>query len=294
MPLTMNTLEGFMRVGPQVYPERPGAVQVIERGWHGRRFAPDPVLAREASRRGSGFRFWREQLNVPASEAWNPPQRVVGLLGLPGANGAMSRLVRALGREELSSSDVCNLVNSNPTFHSELAVYVFPGRASVKLGVGEVESAVSSSKSMTDVSRASALLCLLREAAGQHGYDSGGESKAATAAMNRLHLILIQKKGIKTEDGLPRIAPGIVDKSGRIQKITEADYCRSNPHADGCRDIGQSRPGGSCAPWDTVCKINKNLSANWWKYAIGGAAIAGGVVFLSSFAGGLGRGLAQR
>ena len=82
MSLTMDTLNGFMRVGPQVYPARPNAVQVIERGPHGKRLGQDPVTVRLGKPRGSGFRFWVEQLNVPADESWNPPQRVVGLMGM--------------------------------------------------------------------------------------------------------------------------------------------------------------------------------------------------------------------
>jgi len=77
----MGELAGFMRLGPQVYPERTNAVQIIERGPHGQRLAADPVKVREHER-GSGFRFWVEELNVPANESWNPRQRVTGLLGL--------------------------------------------------------------------------------------------------------------------------------------------------------------------------------------------------------------------
>jgi len=82
MTYTVEALGDFMRVGPQVYPERPNAVQVIMRGPHGKRLAADPVRTREGRARGSGFRTWIEQLNVPANESWNPPQKVVGLLGI--------------------------------------------------------------------------------------------------------------------------------------------------------------------------------------------------------------------
>jgi hypothetical protein len=85
---TLGALNDFMQVGPQVYPERANAVQVIMRGPHGQRMAADPVRTREGQARGSGFRTWVEQLNVPADQAWNPPQRVVGLLGLGGAVGS--------------------------------------------------------------------------------------------------------------------------------------------------------------------------------------------------------------
>jgi hypothetical protein len=77
----MGELAGFIRLGPQVYPERTNAVQIIERGPHGQRLAADPVKVREHER-GSGFRFWVEELNVPANRSWNPRQRVTGLLGL--------------------------------------------------------------------------------------------------------------------------------------------------------------------------------------------------------------------
>lgn len=81
--ITMNELSGFVRLGRQVYPERPNAVQIIERGPHGQRLAADPVKVRERMRPGSGFRFWTELMNVPADETWRPKQRVTGLLGLP-------------------------------------------------------------------------------------------------------------------------------------------------------------------------------------------------------------------
>lgn len=98
MTYTVEALGDFMRVGPQVYPERPNAVQVVMRGPHGKRLAADPVRTREGAVRGSGFRTWIEQLNVPANESWNPPQKVVGLLGLGGSSEAPDSVKVALSK----------------------------------------------------------------------------------------------------------------------------------------------------------------------------------------------------
>lgn len=94
MSLPMNQLSGFMRVGPQRYAERPNGVQVIQRGPHGMYLAADPVVTREGKQRGSGFRFWVEQLNVPADASWNPTPKVVGLLGLPERKQRVTALQR--------------------------------------------------------------------------------------------------------------------------------------------------------------------------------------------------------
>ncbi len=79
---TMDSLGGFLRVGPQAYAENPNGVPVIQRGPHGMYLSRDPVVTREHERSGSGFRFWVEQLNVPADESWTPEAKVVGLLGM--------------------------------------------------------------------------------------------------------------------------------------------------------------------------------------------------------------------
>ncbi len=92
MALEMSALSGFMRLGTQVYPARPNAAQIIERGPHGARLGADPIANRLKNPRGSGFRFWVEQMNIPANESWNPPQRVVGLLGL-GASPDVNKLL---------------------------------------------------------------------------------------------------------------------------------------------------------------------------------------------------------
>jgi hypothetical protein len=75
-----------MHIGPQGYPDRRyTATQVIQRGPHGQRIAADPVRTRASSARGSGFRFWAEQIGIPANDKWNPPQQVVELFGLGAA-----------------------------------------------------------------------------------------------------------------------------------------------------------------------------------------------------------------
>jgi hypothetical protein len=73
---------GFLQMGPHHYPPRPKGVQIIQRGPHGMRIAADPVVTREGRPRGSGFRFWHEELGVKADEKWNPENMVVGVMGM--------------------------------------------------------------------------------------------------------------------------------------------------------------------------------------------------------------------
>jgi hypothetical protein len=83
MAYTMNTLSGFLQIGPHYFPDRPDGAQIIMRGPHGQRLAADPVFLRSHDQpRGSGFRFWHEELNVKPDVKWNPQQVVTGVMGL--------------------------------------------------------------------------------------------------------------------------------------------------------------------------------------------------------------------
>jgi hypothetical protein len=77
-------LGGHLQIGPHYYPDRrTNGVQIIMRGPHGQRLAADPVYIRAHDQpRGSGFRWWHEELNVPPDLAWNPQQVVTGVMGL--------------------------------------------------------------------------------------------------------------------------------------------------------------------------------------------------------------------
>jgi len=57
------------------------------RGPHGQRLAADTVHTRAGKERGSGFRWWSEQLNIPADVKWNPQQVVTGVMGLGSLGG---------------------------------------------------------------------------------------------------------------------------------------------------------------------------------------------------------------
>lgn len=86
--MRMSGLGDALHVGPHYYPPRPEGAMLIERGPHGMRLAADPVKSRLGRPRGSGFRFWVEELNpqFKPDNQWVPQQRVVGMFGL-GANG---------------------------------------------------------------------------------------------------------------------------------------------------------------------------------------------------------------
>lgn len=77
MAYTLEQLGEFLQVGPQVYPDRPPAVQVIMRGPHGMRIAQDPVVTKSAP----GFKFWVDDMNFSPGEKWIPAQKVMGLMG---------------------------------------------------------------------------------------------------------------------------------------------------------------------------------------------------------------------
>lgn len=86
-------LNGFLRVGPAFYPERRRGAQIIQRGPHGHRFAADPVVSRLTNQaRGSGFRWWREQMNAGGDYEgfWQPEQYVEGVMGLGDAPNVAS------------------------------------------------------------------------------------------------------------------------------------------------------------------------------------------------------------
>lgn len=86
MTLSMDQvgqLGGFLQVGPHYFPKKPQGAQVIMRGPHGQRLAADPVYIREHNQpRGSGFRFWHEELNIAPNVKWNPQQVVTGVMGM--------------------------------------------------------------------------------------------------------------------------------------------------------------------------------------------------------------------
>jgi len=81
-------LGGFLQVGPAFYPELPRGAQIIQRGPHGHRFAADPVVSRlTGQQRGSGFRWWKEQMDAGGDYEgyWQPNQIVEGVMGLGAA-----------------------------------------------------------------------------------------------------------------------------------------------------------------------------------------------------------------
>jgi hypothetical protein len=235
MALEMNQLAGFMRLGPQTFPARPNAVQVIERGPHGKRMAADPVATRLRKPRGSGFRFWVEQLNVPADESWNPPQRVVGLMGLGEGQSAFGRMATVLQRESIRADVVCALDNENGPLFQKIANDVFPTKASVHAGVSEMRELVDSMRTGDTAYgwRVQAMICLARWNAG----------KDDRAELNRLHRVVILKKAEMREDGKPMISPTAMDAHGNIrQDSPTAAFVRAIPGA--LEDRGQEVFGG--------------------------------------------------
>lgn len=115
MAYTVNELSGFLQIGPHYFPKRRDGVQIIMRGPHGQRLAADPVISRSGRARGSGFRFWHEELNIPADVKWNPQQVVTGVMGL-GALPAGWSCPYTRGRmgEEISKLEAAIRVANTP------------------------------------------------------------------------------------------------------------------------------------------------------------------------------------
>lgn len=302
MALTMDGLAGFMRLGPQVYPARPGAAQVIERGPHGKRLAEDPVTKRLRAPKGSGFEYWVENLNVPASESWNPPQRVVGLMGLGAlgaAGSATGRMDTALRDEGVPARGVCSLPQAKL---SRIAERVIPKRSLLPSAVGEA-ARLAESVSPGDspaLRRAAALVCLVREAGGLLGW--GPIRERMLAELNRVDRLLIVKKGERREDDAPMFAPGAVDPrtgEARLDPRTSTGDWYGKSVRDRYRELQRGRLCTSdqlATPFfgPLFCK-----SAGEPRFALKhpimtAALVAGGAVLLYGFAQGFGAGLAGK
>ena len=295
MAFEMNTLAGFMALGPQVQPDRVNAVQIIERGPHGRRLAADPVAERRGRPRGSGFRFWVEEMGIPANESWNPPQRVIGLMGL-GSTGssyldAMIKHATAMG---VTPHEVSSFANTDSSTFMALAGNVFPNLPALDSGLTEIEVLVTKVHDVRTGRAIKSLISLAREANQQLG---GGNSAARRKKrLDQLQFRVMFKRKDLGDTAAPSPSTTVVDpRTGKAKVLTEAQYCAKNPLADGCRPLGVSRPGGECASWDLYCRGKQAAGrGDLWKYVIGGAVIVTGVIMLSSFAGGFGRGLGGR
>jgi hypothetical protein len=250
MAIGMNTLAGFMRIGPQTFPDRPNAVQVIERGPHGKRLAADPVTVRLGQPRGSGFRFWVEQLNVPADESWNPPQRIVGLMGLGSQpQSALSRAVGVMRRHNIQPGVVCALDNTQGPLFQKIAAEAFPDGGSIDAGIAELRGIVNQVKGIGPVAdSAQAMACLMRWQAGTVG---GSKASGRRENINALHTLIIARRGEKREDGKPMINPRAYDhETGEVVRPSVVGtFVRSIPESleERSREVFGGEGKGLCS-----------------------------------------------
>jgi hypothetical protein len=270
MAYTVNALSGFLQIGPHYFPKRRDGAQIIMRGPHGQRLAADPVRTREGRVRGSGFRFWSEQLNIPADVKWNPQQVVTGVMGM----GGLGELQEA-SREQrvlLSNAAKSLLREANTCPRSTCGMTL--GKAK---GLRQVLRQYNRWESMSVYGRAASLLTLptalwnWREITNSQGYDDWHSidvtlHAAEVAASKR-------EKGQPVPGGAkdPAATPGNVGWGSVPQYVGET---------------GRPGPDGECHKYDFICQARQN----WWKIAIG----IGGVVVLYGLATGAGRGFAAK
>ena len=267
-------LGGHMRVGPQYRPPNPRGAQVIQRGPHGARLAPDPVVSRQGRRSGSGFQAWIE--NSPFLDenlVYLPPQYVVGVYGMEGLGAGtdnpyayMTRVAGVIESRGVSLSTVCELGNTNSPLLQRVAAGAYPTEADLDGAIAEAGVLARQVKGSSNFSLSvQAMLCLARERTGQIG---GGAASSRIRAISATHEILMSRLDIKRDDGSGRLAPGTVDPEGRL---INRDPNFWGEFRSELQRLKIRTPG----EW---------LGDNWWKIALG----AGALVFFY----GAGRGVA--
>lgn len=257
MPMTMNQLAGFVRLGPQVYPERPNAAQIIERGPHGQRLAADPVAVRLREPKGSGFKFWIEEMNVAADQSWNPRQRVVGLLGL----GAPT-----IGECQAGTENMPPIRPVPPGSSWEVGAFrtqlIEAMRAACRGRVGAADRMLADA--IAKLSSVATRPAWAPELAKARAYVNSVRASSA----DRLQQTELQESAIKAKNV-------IYSASGMAARRRAADTAEIT--------LAKAYQKGKQA-------LPKQ---DWWKYALilGGGAV--GLIVLSNFARGFGQGVAR-
>ena len=282
--LSPEDLSGFLHVGPHHYPRRTQGAQIIRRGPHGKRLAADPVKSRSGQPRGSGFRFWVEQLNVKPDVRWNPKQEVTGVMGMGSMgdlSGAISRTQQVISRHGANPARICALDNTNAPLFQEIAAEAFPSGGSIDDGIVELRAVVRQIKGDGPVAvSAQAVTCLARWQAGTVG---GNQADRRIGDLNILHRMIINQRGRVRVDGTPMIAPDTIDpRTGKFIPMTQEEYCRRNPSA--------CFPEDECSWYDVPCLMDKWWDEKWGKIALAGA----GILVVYGLAKGFGSGLARR
>lgn len=270
MSYSMNNLAGFLQIGPHYFPDRPDGAQIIMRGPHGQRLAADPVHTREGKTRGSGFRWWTEELYVPPNVKWNPQQVVTGVMGL----GALGEIQEATSQQKaaLSSEAKNTLREANTCVQGSCHFFVAKAK-----GLRSALRGFRKWESPGVYERAAALLTVptalyyWRDITNSRGYDDWHSIDVTLQAAEVAASRRAQGKPVPKGATTPAPTPGDVGWGSVPGYIADA---------------GKRGEGGECHPYDFVCQAKEN----WWKIGLVGL----GVLALYGFASGYGRGLASR
>lgn len=276
MAYSMNSLGGFLRVGPQRYPPRRRGAQVIMRGPHGMRLAADPVVTREGNVRGSGFRFWSEQRFIPKNESWSPKQAVVGVLGLSG-------LGQAGWRQRLRYGDEISLAISKAPA---------PARVNGQIAASALASAISQAARQNkeqfqkDYGRALMEITKLRSKGASNVADvlekEIRENVDPLAARHFARTPEVQARYMKGVKAAEEAWIRYRDPVAVHKKLVEEEKMRA-------------AAAGKCVSWlRTPEACMDDLGEKSKKIFLYGGLAVGGLILLNALAGGIGRGLASR
>jgi len=272
--IPLGALADFVTLGPQYYTtDRPNAVQVIQRGPHGMRFAADPVRTREGKIRGSGFRFWNEQQVMRPDEKWYPREKVVGLMGLGQEPPDIERLARCPSSAPVPPS----LVEPSD-----------PRSPAASLRRQLVESMQAACHGRQDAAQAAlrgAQYFMVQLPVSERG--------------------VWQQEAMKAQSYIKSLASVAPELKAR-QEEKEIDYARAmqeynvkyagsrmeqeRRYIEEAKEEARKKAETGCYSWDVGCQVGEFAKKHWWKFALG----AGALLFFYGAGKGVGSGVMRR
>jgi hypothetical protein len=269
-------LGGFLQVGPHYFPDRrANGVQIIMRGPHGQRLAANPVYLREHDQpRGSGFRFWTEELNIPPDVEWNPQQVVTGVMGLGSLGGAFDRLRYA--------SEIHAAISSQP---------VGIARQAASEAASALQSAISQSARQNEKGAQDALVKAASQTARVRGHGAPALANLLDRELNENVYPIVSQHFGRTPDEQARYMRGVIAQEQAWERYVDP----ASSHAGILRaEEERARHSGKCVSWlRTPANCLEDIQGSLVKTLLVGGAVVLGVVALSSFAKGAGAGLAS-
>jgi hypothetical protein len=248
-------------------------VQIIMRGPHGQRLAADPVYIRAHDQpRGSGFRWWAEELNVPADVKWNPQQVVTGLMGL---GGSFDRL--------RYGGEIQAALNST-TSHT--------ARAAGSEAASALQSAISQSSRQNEKGTQDALVKAASQTARVRGAGAIGLATLLEKELSEnVYPIVSQHFGRSAEEQA-RYMRGVIAQEQAWERYVDPE---SSHRGIRRREEERAAAEGQCVSFlRTPERCLENIQSKLVKTLIVGGAIAVGFVVLSNFAAAAGAGVGAR